>query len=52
MRAAERRVAGTVDFRDIEIAGIVAARRATLATRNLRHFRELGIALVDPWATR
>jgi predicted nucleic acid-binding protein len=51
-RAAQRRAAGRpVDFRDIEIAGIIAARRATLATRNLRHFRDLGIALVDPWAT-
>lgn len=50
-RAADRRAAGNpVDFRDIEIAGIVAARRATLATRNLRHFRNLEITLVDPWA--
>ena len=49
-RAAARRAAGTpVDFRDIEIAGIVSARRATLATRNVRHFDGLGIALVDPW---
>lgn len=28
-------------------AGIVATRRATLATRNLRHFRDLGIAMDD-----
>jgi len=50
-RAAQRRTEGkVVDFRDVEIAGIVAARRATLATRNLRHFRDLGIAVVDPWA--
>jgi predicted nucleic acid-binding protein len=50
-RAAQRRAAGrTVDFRDIEIAGIVAARRATLATRNVRHFQDLGITLIDPWA--
>jgi len=52
-RAAERRGAGKpVDFRDIEIAGIVAARRATLATRNARHFEDLGIKMVDPWARR
>jgi hypothetical protein len=50
-RAAERRAVGkTLEFRDIEIAGIVAARRATLATRNVRHFHDLGIELVDPWA--
>jgi len=49
-RAAARRAAGTpVDFRDIEIAGIVSARRATLATRNVRHFDGLGIAVVNPW---
>ena len=47
-RAAERRAVGkTVDFRDIEIAGIVSARRATLATRNVRHFMDLGIELVE-----
>jgi predicted nucleic acid-binding protein len=52
-RAAERRAVGkTVDFRDIEIAGIVSARRAALATRNVRHFMDLGIELVDPWARR
>ncbi len=50
-QAAERRTAGKpVDFRDIEIAGIVSARRATLATRNVPHFSDLGIELVDPWA--
>ena len=52
-RAAERRAIGKpLDFRDIEIAGIVASRRAILATRNVRHFRDLGIELVDPWARR
>lgn len=50
VRAAERRGAGKpVDFRDIEIAGIVSAKQATLATRNVRHFKDLGIGLVDPW---
>jgi predicted nucleic acid-binding protein len=48
-RASERRAAGRpVDFRDVEIAGIVAARRAVLATRNVRHFQGLGIDLVNP----
>ena len=52
-RAAERRAAGRfVDFRDIEIAGIISARRATLATRNARHFQDLRIKVVDPWAPR
>ncbi len=50
--AAERFRAGRpVDFRDVQIAGITAARKATLATRNLRHFDGLGLNLVDPWAS-
>ena len=49
--AAERRAAGKpVNFRDLEIAGIVSASRATLATRNTRHFVDLRIELIDPWA--
>ena len=49
--AAERRRAGRpVEIRDVQIAGIVAARKATLATRNLRHFEGLSLALVDPWS--
>jgi predicted nucleic acid-binding protein len=38
-----------VEMRDTQIAGIALARRATLATRNLRHFVDLKILLVDPW---
>ena len=49
--AAERRRAGRpVEVRDVQIAGIATARRATLATRNLRHFEGLGVDLVDPWS--
>ena len=52
-RAAERRAVGKpLDFRDIEIAGIVASRHAKLATRNVRHFTDLRIELVDPWSRR
>lgn len=50
--AAEQRRAGRlVDFRDVQIAGIAAVRRATVATRNLRHFEGLGVTLVNPWGT-
>jgi predicted nucleic acid-binding protein len=49
--AASRQKAGRpVDMRDTQIAGIVLARRATLATRNVRHFADLKVPLVDPWA--
>lgn len=48
--AAKRQKAGRpVDMRDTQIAGIVLARRATLATRNVRHFGDLQVPVVDPW---
>jgi predicted nucleic acid-binding protein len=51
--AAERQKAGRpVDMRDTQIAGIALARRATLATRNVRHFADLKIPIVDPWAAQ
>jgi len=48
--AERRRVGRTVEIRDIQIAGIVNVRKATLATRNTRHFEECGLVLVDPWS--
>jgi predicted nucleic acid-binding protein len=39
-----------IEVRDLQIAGIVEARRAKLATRNLRHFDGVGIDLVNPWS--
>jgi len=48
--ARQRRAGRPVEIRDVEIAGIAAARKATLATRNIRHFADLGISLVDPWS--
>ena len=48
--SAERQRAGrSVDIRDTQIAGIALARHASLATRNVRHFADAGIALVNPW---
>lgn len=48
--AADRQRAGCpVDLRDTLIAGIALARRATLATRNVRHFSDLKVPVVDPW---
>lgn len=38
----------SIDLRDGMIAGIALSRRASLATRNTRHFKDLGIALVSP----
>jgi len=36
-------------LRDTQIAGIALARRATLATRNVRHFQGLDVEVIDPW---
>lgn len=48
--AAERRNAGRpVDMRDTFIAGIALSRRATLVTRNTRHFDDLSVPVVNPW---
>ena len=49
--AADRRRAGrTIEIRDVQIAGIAAARKAAIATRNIRHFVGLGPELIDPWS--
>jgi toxin FitB len=51
--AAERQKTGRpVDMRDTQIAGIAIARRATLATRNIRHFVDLKVPIVNPWAVQ
>lgn len=48
--AARRQKAGrSIHMRDTQIAGIALARRATLATRNVRHFADLKVPVVDPW---
>ena len=47
--ARERGLGRGIEIRDVQIAGIATARRARLATRNVRHFEGLGIALVNPW---
>lgn len=50
MLAARRQQAGQpVDMRDTQIAGIALSRRATIATRNVRHFSDLNVAVANPW---
>ncbi len=49
--AASRQRAGrTLEIRDLQIAGIATARRASVATRNVRHFDGLGLDMIDPWS--
>lgn len=37
------------DLRDALIAGVALAHHATLATRNIRHFDDLPVPVVNPW---
>jgi toxin FitB len=37
------------DLRDTMIAGIVLAHHATLATRNITHFADVAVPVVNPW---
>jgi toxin FitB len=49
--AARRRSIGRpVEYRDTWIGGIALARRASIATRNVGHFDDLGVPIIDPWA--
>ena len=47
--AGTRRMGRSADFRDVQIAGIAASRRATVATRNVRQFEGAGVDLINPW---
>ena len=40
-----------VETLDCQIAAIARANDAKLATRNIKHFLDCGIDLIDPWAT-
>jgi len=49
--AARRRQSGRpAEVRDTLIAGIVVAHGADFATRNVRHFQDLDVRVIDPWA--
>ena len=50
--AAQRKMQGrSVDLRDTLIAGIALAHEAQLATRNVRHFSDTTISMINPFAT-
>ena len=49
LAAARQKAGRPVDMRDTQIAGISLARHATLATRNVRHFADMKVPVVDPW---
>ncbi len=39
-----------LEIRDTFIAGIVVSQHADFATREVRHFQDLDIRVIDPWA--
>jgi hypothetical protein len=41
-----------VELRDTMIAGIAIACHATIATRNVSHFEDLSVPVVNPWVFR
>jgi len=49
--ARRQRAGKAVEIRDAQIAGIALARKAPVATRNVGHFTDLGVRLIDPWSS-
>jgi len=49
LRASRTRRGRPGELRDTMIAGIVVAHHAALATRNLSHFEDLSVPVVNPW---
>ena len=49
LTAEHQRAGRTPEVRDMQIAGIVIAKRATLATRNVRHFADISAPVINPW---
>jgi hypothetical protein len=49
--AEQRSIGRSKEVRDTFIAGIAISQSADLATRNVRHFRDMNIRVIDPWAS-
>jgi len=49
LMASRRRKGRPVELRDTMIAGIVTARHASLATRNVDHFEDISVPRINPW---
>lgn len=48
---ARERIGRPADLRDTLIAGIAVAHRADIATRNVRHFQDLDVSVINPFVT-
>jgi toxin FitB len=49
LMADRSRIGRSIEVLDAMIAGIAVSRGAQVATRNVRHFVECGIQVIDPW---
>jgi predicted nucleic acid-binding protein len=49
LMAARQKKGRSGELRDTMIAGIALASRATLATRNVKHFEDIAASVVNPW---
>jgi toxin FitB len=50
LAAARQKGGRPVDMRDTQIAGIALARKASIATRNVGHFEDVKVPIVNPWS--
>ena len=50
LMAIRHKLGRTVELRDAMIAGIALACHATLATRNIAHFDDLSVPVINPFA--
>lgn len=50
LAVSRKRQGRPIEIRDTLIAGIVLSRRAELATHNVRHFSDLEVPIIDPFA--
>jgi hypothetical protein len=51
LMAVRRKKGRPVELRDTMIAGIVLAQHASLATRNIEHFADIAVPLINPWSS-
>jgi len=51
LMASRQRKGRPVELRDMMIAGIVLAQHASLATRNVTHFEDLAVPVLNPWSS-
>ena len=49
LMARRRRAGRAIDLRDAMIAGIALSQNATLATRNVQHFDDVSLTVLNPW---